>query len=1257
MTPVPLSPLATTSIGSGAADYLLFRRVPSPSSAVSLASSTDTLVDDEKEGDGWIDTAGGQQHHYEVPTGSKWSIGSGEPRKREASPAYRQVRAGREVWGRLFGVGAVPAALLAFAVAFVALSVAAFLLPAAGAEYPCQRPYQAQAYTDFPAFNTSRLSGKYALHLFRDPDPADGRVHRNATPEFQPTGVPAVFVPGNAGSFRQVRHLAAETMRQFAAASSESPSSGNDGLKAPIDMYTLDFGEDLTAFHGQALLDQAEYLNDAIAYILTLYGRNQGPAGGPRPRSVMLLGHSMGGVVARTVFLMPNFVPGSVETIVTFAAPHTAPPATFDADIVRAYDSVNGFWRRAFSRDSAGRNPLADVSLISIAGGHLDHMIPSNHAGVSSLVPPSNGFAVLTNSVPRVWSGIGHEEILWCDPLRRAVAAALVSVVDARSPAKVLPLDERMRMFRRRLLTGLEETAATDKTVDRQLPPPPHHRVHSSSSSSSSDQVNSRSMALPPDTRLTYGETSALTVAANDKFDILNVSRPTQGPATFLMPISDKTQLPSAALSLLSEAALLEGDFKGSDGFYVLACRFPSGAGSTGALSQVDISANAGRPRVSLLCHNLAPYAVQLPREALPSAQPAPVHTHAFSGTPQQQQGLDGIATTTTTTAMTNDNYWYLGLNATKYLEGYSYLAVVDTTHRDQHSMRRLVAQVLPDASAAHVSVGSKNAWKMWFGKGKRVVLPVDRPVKVDVSFPSVWSSLLAYRLRVVPSKLATGLQTGTGVIPVLCQSIEDPHESKFYLRAAPGSLMAVDIHGVAPFTPYSLRYADDDDDDDADSAAYHGLRIQVWSDRAHDAPVDLVLELDVVRSLGKLVLHYRTALAVLPMFVVMLVVMLQLWGYGASGVFPSFGDTLVLLSTRYLVVLLAGIAVVPYIASVPLVDRLLYVIEPWMDLDDGCGAAGTGTGRLVRRVGFFLGLEPSHLVWLGPLFMLVSLGMVQLTYYLVLLVVQPLAFAVGSIAVYRPKTARSMTARRRRIAILVVALIVASYAIPYQPAFALLFVVQAVACVRALWVFQSIDTALCDARLDVARLPDVDVERPQPLVTTTSAKPTPRIITTTMATSNKTNLRTLATLTARARNHYRYAVSLMVIFVWLLPINLPYMAVWVHNLRVNWAMTFSAQHSFLSIAPMFAVAEMCLSGKTLPRTHPAVSSRTLLTMGMLGYMAAYCLLFGIQRAYWLHHLVNLFCAWLLVLYCEADASHLCKGLGLSRFFDVYTKS
>lgn len=233
----------------------------------------------------------------------------------------------------------------------------------------------------------------------------------------------------------------------------------------------VDFNEDMAAFHGQTLLDQAEYVNEAISYILSLYHdprRTRRDPGLPDPSAVILIGHSMGGIVARTALTMANYQANSVNTIITMSAPHAKPPVSFDSDIVHTYKQINDYWREAYSQTWANNNPLWHVTLISIAGGARDTVVPSDYTSITSLVPETHGFTVFTSSIPDVWIGMDHLSITWCDQFRKAIIKSLFDIIDARRPTQTKPRAERMRSLKRWYLTGLE--AVAERTLAQKEP-------------------------------------------------------------------------------------------------------------------------------------------------------------------------------------------------------------------------------------------------------------------------------------------------------------------------------------------------------------------------------------------------------------------------------------------------------------------------------------------------------------------------------------------------------------------------------------------------------------------------------------------------------------------------------------------------------------------------------------------------------------------------------------------------------------------
>lgn len=319
----------------------------------------------------------------------------------------------------------------------------------------CIMSMMSPTYLKLAGFDTehSRFASKYHLYLYRE----------EGVDEYEPDniglrGAPVLFIPGNAGSYKQVRSLSSEASRFYYNNLRNDKKAREEGIRA-FDFFTVDFNEDLAAFHGQTVIDQAEYVNEAIAYILSLYHdakRLNRDADLPDPSSVILIGHSMGGIVARTVLVNSKYQANSVNTIITMSTPHARPPVSFDADIVTLYDQINQYWRSSYMERMSSNNPLSQTTLISIAGGGRDTTVPSDYTSLSSLVPETHGFTVFTSTVPNVWTSMDHLAIIWADQIRKTIIHSLYEIVDVRRAAQTKTRAARMKVFRKWFLTGLE---------------------------------------------------------------------------------------------------------------------------------------------------------------------------------------------------------------------------------------------------------------------------------------------------------------------------------------------------------------------------------------------------------------------------------------------------------------------------------------------------------------------------------------------------------------------------------------------------------------------------------------------------------------------------------------------------------------------------------------------------------------------------------------------------------------------------------
>lgn len=546
----------------------------------------------------------------------------------------------------------------------------------------CVMSTMSPTYIKMSGFDTehSRFATKYSLYLYRE-EGVDYYTQDNIGLR----GAPVLFLPGNAGSYKQVRSLSSEASRYFHNVVQNDQEAIRTGTSS-LDFFMIDFNEDLAAFHGQTIIDQADYVNEAVAYILSLYHdprRSRRDPNLPDPSSVILIGHSMGGIVARTVLITPNYQSNSVNTIITMSTPHARPPLSFDADMVHTYQRVNDYWRQSYSQKVASNNPLWHTTLISFAGGGRDTMVPSDYTSLSSLVPESHGFTVFTSTIPDIWSSMDHLAIIWCDQFRKVLIKSLFEIVDVRRAAQTKHRPERMKVFRRWLLTGLEVSAPKslpwkEPTVLLTLGDPSRSTISQSSNVTmrkfgTTGQTNAQLLSLPS------GE------AADDKMVIL---------------LTDQVMDQSGNLEKLE----------------ILFCSiFPLPHGHSSTLLPVEIDLSDGSPGATrLACKEAGGDVIRLPASTRTSK-------HAFDRVPP---------------------FTYLQYQAAD-VEEHQFLAVVDKGGAPSEGW--LIAKVAENSKSS--TVAGISLLKL-LTTGLNLELPADRPLMTDIKVPVLHSSLLAYSLK-----------------------------------------------------------------------------------------------------------------------------------------------------------------------------------------------------------------------------------------------------------------------------------------------------------------------------------------------------------------------------------------------------------------------------------------------------------------------------------------------------------------------------
>ena len=260
---------------------------------------------------------------------------------------------------------------------------------------------------EYPEYTRIKLKKKiskqyprYGLYLYGE----GFYAQEQRTKSFSPNGIPVLFIPGNAGSYRQVRSLASVALRIA------------EKHRGHFNYFTIDFDEDFSGLYGGVLMDQVNFVYICLRHISRLYERK-----GPGSDSVILIGHSMGGMIARALFTLENFQPKFISIIITLGTPHVAPVLSFDSHLNTFYLRVNDFWKSDPS--------VANLSIISLAGGSRDVLVPAIYCSL-----PRNGqidlqYSAVTTAVPGVWLTIDHLALCWCKQLVMFINRALFALI------------------------------------------------------------------------------------------------------------------------------------------------------------------------------------------------------------------------------------------------------------------------------------------------------------------------------------------------------------------------------------------------------------------------------------------------------------------------------------------------------------------------------------------------------------------------------------------------------------------------------------------------------------------------------------------------------------------------------------------------------------------------------------------------------------------------------------------------------------
>ncbi|KAM2858372.1 hypothetical protein COP2_023920 [Malus domestica] len=349
----------------------------------------------------------------------------------------------------------------------------------------CIMTYMYPTYIPIPT-TTPVSPAKYSLYLYHEGwKQIDFEEHLKKL-----SGIPVLFVPGNGGSYKQVRSIAAESDRAYQAGPLErtyyqeaflTPEEGGEEIDVTsfnlpnqydsrLDWFTVDLEGEHSAMDSAILEEHAEYVVNSIHRILDQYKESyearqrEGATSGSSPKSVILVGHSMGGFVARAAVTHQRLRKSAVETIVTLSSPHQYPPVALQPSLGHYFEQVNDEWRKGYEVQTtrAGHHVsgpvLSHVVVISISGSYNDYQVRSKSESLDGIVPPTHGFVISSTGMRNVWLSMEHQAILWCNQLVIQVAHTLLSLVDSGTGQPFSDTRIRMAIFSKMLRSGIPQS-------------------------------------------------------------------------------------------------------------------------------------------------------------------------------------------------------------------------------------------------------------------------------------------------------------------------------------------------------------------------------------------------------------------------------------------------------------------------------------------------------------------------------------------------------------------------------------------------------------------------------------------------------------------------------------------------------------------------------------------------------------------------------------------------------------------------------
>lgn len=308
----------------------------------------------------------------------------------------------------------------------------------------------------------------YNLFKFIDQrDPRHRRFHGSGghlrdvcTPDNQTHIV--LYVPGHWGSYTQARSLGAHGLqltRQHhphtytnqvvqSLATREWNGNAADEKRFVYDVYAIDFLDQGAGLHAKFLHLQSTFVADTVQMLQETCHVGQ----------VTIVGHSLGGIVARAAVILHPRIRPFVKNIITLASPHWKLSYGFDETVPRFYSQV-------LHKDA---EQASELLMVSVSGGIRDELIPPELCHVDA----TNSLSLLANDImsPRqdgaaARFGMDHRAIVWCHNLLSSVRTVIhvLATVGTRETSAA----DRLDAVKSTLGDSLLQSTYSDRVADQ----------------------------------------------------------------------------------------------------------------------------------------------------------------------------------------------------------------------------------------------------------------------------------------------------------------------------------------------------------------------------------------------------------------------------------------------------------------------------------------------------------------------------------------------------------------------------------------------------------------------------------------------------------------------------------------------------------------------------------------------------------------------------------------------------------------------